>query len=319
MFARIYQARSSNPKSKIIFLNLTLFCLAGIGCMSRPASNPETSADKSTDKITYTDGIGRRVALPKRPQRIISLAPNITETLYLLGAQDRLIGNTMQCTWPEASKHKPKIGSLLNPNYEVILAAKPDLVIASTSGNDEGAVMKLAGLGVPVYVSAPRSVEKIFLTVEQIGQITDCANQGSQLVVQMKERLEKIKLRMAGQAPTSAFFITWFDPLLTPGKNTFENDVLHLAGVISITADIADYYPRYSLEQILVKDPDVILTIEHEGDPLPDFKKTPGWRDLRAVKQGKVYFLSEFLQHPSPLFVDGVEDLAQKLYPELFR
>jgi iron complex transport system substrate-binding protein len=70
---------------------------------------------------------------------------------------------------------------------------------------------------------------------------------------------------------------------------------------------------------LLVKNPDAILTIEHSGDPLPDFKKTPGWKDLKAVKEGKVYFLSEYLQHPSPLIVDGIEDLAKKLHPERFR
>ena len=251
--------------------------------------------------------------------RIISLAPDITETLFLLGAQDRLIGVTTQCDWPEAAKHKPKIGDLLNPNYEAILAAKPDLVIASTAGNDRSAVMKLEGLGLPVYVTAPRSVERIFQSVEDIGRIVDCGAQGLQLLAQMKERLEKVRLRIAGLPPVRAFFITWFDPLLSPGKDTFESDVLHLAGVISITAAIPQYYPRYSLEQLLVKDPDVILSIAHSGDPLPDFKKTAGWKDLRAVKEGKVYFLGEYLQHPSPLFVNGVEELAQKLYPERFR
>jgi iron complex transport system substrate-binding protein len=267
----------------------------------------------------YVDGIGRQVEIPKHPLRIISLAPNITETLFLLGAQDRLIGNTIQCNWPEEAKHKPKIGELLNPNYEVILAAKPDLIIASTAGNDQSAVMKLSELGLPVYVAAPRTVDKIFQSVEDIGRITDCADQGRRVVAQMKERLERVRLRIEGLPLIRAFFITWFDPLLTPGKTTFENDVLRLAGVVSITADIPQYYPRYSLEQVLVNNPDVILTIEHEGDPLPDFKRTPGWKDLQAVKEGKVYFLSEFLQHPSPLFVDGVEDLAQKLHPERFQ
>ena len=107
----------------------------------------------------------------------------------------------------------------------------------------------------------------------------------------MEERLEHIRLRIEGLPIIRAFLITWFDPLLTPGKTTFENDVLRLAGVVSITADVPQYYPRYSLEQVLVKDPDVILTIEHEGDPLPDFKIVRGWKDLRAVKEGKVYSL----------------------------
>jgi iron complex transport system substrate-binding protein len=297
---------------------LLLFCLIEIGC-TPPSSTDRKNSIQTPDSIVYTDGIGRNVRIPRHPSRIISLAPNITETLFLLGAQDRLIGNTTQCNWPEAAKHKPKIGDLLNPNYEVILAAKPDLVIGSTAGNDRGAVMKLAGLGLPVYVASPRTVEKIFQSVEDMGRITDCEAQGLQLVADMKSRLERVKTRIQGLAPVRAFFITWFDPLLTPGKNTFENDVLKLVGIVSITADIPQFYPRYSLEQLLVKNPDVILTIEHEGDPLPDFKKTSGWRDLRAVKEGKVLFLNEYLQHPSPLFVNGIEDLAKKLYPERFQ
>jgi ABC-type Fe3+-hydroxamate transport system substrate-binding protein len=201
----------------------------------------------------------------------------------------------------------------------VILAARPDLVISSTAGNDRNPVMNLSGLGAPVYVAAPRTVERIFQSVEDIARITDCTERGLQLVAQMKERLERIRLRISDLPPVRAFFITWLDPLLAPGKNTFENDVLSLAGVISITADIPQYYPRYSLEQILVKDPDVILTVKQEGNPIPDFKKIAGWRDLRAVRRGKVYVLTEYLQHPSPLFVDGVEELAQKLYPEHFQ
>jgi iron complex transport system substrate-binding protein len=305
-------------KVAIFPLSLLGLCLMSAGCARHPGKSRHSTC-QSGDCIVYTDEIGEKVEIPRRPNRIISLAPNITETLYLLEAQDRLIGDTTQCNWPEAAKHKPKIGDLLNPNYEAILAAKPDLVIASTAGNDRAAVMKLADLGVPVYVVAPRSVEKILQCVEDMGRITDCADKGLQLVAEMKERLETVKRRIAGLPAVRAFFITWFDPLLAPGKSTFENDVLRLAGVISITADIPQYYPRYSLEQLLVKDPDVILTIEHQGDPLPNFKKTSGWKDLRAVREGKVYFLSEYLQHPSPLFVDGVEDLARKLYPERFQ
>jgi iron complex transport system substrate-binding protein len=308
-----------NQSESYLLLLSFLACLISIGCSGQPSATRQEANQKSKDLIQYTDGIGRQVRIPKHPQRIISLAPNITETLYLLGAQDRLIGNTIQCAWPEDAKRKPKIGDLLNPNYEVILAAKPDLVIASTAGNDQNAVMKLSGLGAPVYVAAPRTVERIFQSVEDIARITDRAERGLQLVAQMKERLGKIKLRISGLPPVRAFFITWLDPLLAPGKNTFENDVLSLVGVISITADIPQYYPRYSLEQILVKDPDAIITVKQEGNPIPDFKKIAGWRDLRSVQRGKVYILTEYIQHPSPLFVDGVEELAQKLYPERFQ
>jgi iron complex transport system substrate-binding protein len=313
---------NQNPKNPFGFhllAAMAFVCLAAIGCDGPSSDIRHKPNHSSVGLIAYTDGIGRKVELPLHPQRIISLAPSITETLYLLGVQDRLIGVTIQCVWPEDAKKKPKIGDLLNPNYEVILAAQPDLIIASTAGNDRGAIMKLTGLGLPVYVAAARNVEKILQSVEEIGRITDCSERGHQLAVQMRERLDKIKLRIAGLPPVRAFFITWLDPLLAPGKNTFENDVLSLAGVVSITSDIPQYYPRYSLEQILVKDPDVIITVKQEGNPIPDFRKIAGWRDLRAVKQGKVYVLTEYLQHPSPLFVDGVEELAKKLYPERFQ
>jgi len=299
-------------------LFLLVLCISA-ACTRGPSGATRNSGTKDSGQVAYADGIGRKVTIPKHPVRIISLAPDVTETLYLLGTQDRLIGNTTQCNWPEAAKQKPKIGDLLNPNYEVILAAKPDLIIASTAGNDQAAVMKLSDLGLPVFVSSPRNVEEIFRSVEALGRITDCADQGRRLVEQMKDRLNEVNARVAGLPPVRAFFITWFDPLLAPGKNTFENDAIRLAGVISITSDIPQFYPRYSLEQVLVKDPDVILTVEHKGDPIPDLRKMAGWKDLRAVKEGRVYFLSEFLQHPSPLFVDGVEELARKLHPERFQ
>jgi iron complex transport system substrate-binding protein len=313
------RADSFPLNSGLVLPILIVLCLALNGCKEDPSAKFQTTPPESGGMVPRTDGIGRRMELPRHPVRIISLAPNITETLYLLGVKDRIIGNTTQCNWPEEAKHKPKIGDLLNPNYEVILAAKPDLVIASTAGNDRGAVMKLTGLGLPVYVVAPRSVERIFQAVEEIGHITDCESQGLQLVAQMKSRLEKVRTRIAGLPPVRAFFITWFDPLLAPGRDTFENDVLLLAGVVSITADMPEYYPRYSLEQVIVKDPDAIISVRQQANPLPDFRKVAGWKDLRAVKAGKVYLVSEFMQHPSPLFVDGVEELAQKLYPERFK
>ncbi len=315
--------KSSTPRFQSIRTGacslIAFFCLIGVCCTGQRKATSKNTANPSMEKASHTDGIGRQVEIARRPARIISLAPNVTEILYLLGAQDRLIGNTTQCNWPQAAKQKKKIGDLLNPNYEVILAARPDLIIASTAGNDQGAVMKLTKLGLPVYVAAPRNVARIFQTIEDIGKITDCADQGAQLVRQMRKRLDAVKEKISGLPAVRAFFITWFDPLLAPGKTTFENDVLRLAGVVSITADIPEFYPRYSLEQLLLRDPDAILTVPHSGDPIPDLKKTAGWKDLRAVKENRVYFLGEFLQHPSPLFVDGVEELAKKLHPERFQ
>jgi iron complex transport system substrate-binding protein len=146
------------------------------------------------------------VILPRHPQRIISLAPSVTEVLYLLGAGDRLIGVTTHCDWPEDVKRKPRIGSLLNPNYETILAARPDLIVASTAGNDRASVYRLAELGLPVFVTAPRTVEGIFETTLALGRITDCEAEGKRLAAGMRARLQEVKRRLAGLPPTRAFF-----------------------------------------------------------------------------------------------------------------
>ncbi len=294
-----------------------LALVAAYGRRTPLGNAPGDKAGSAT--IDYVDGIGRHVELPRHPQRIISLAPSVTEVLYLIGADNRLIGVTTQCDWPEDAKRKPKIGSLLNPNEEIILSAHPDLVIASTAGNDRAAVENLARLRLPVYVTAPRSVEGIFATTREIGRITDCEASAAQVVAQARSRLGDIRRRLSGLPPVRAFFITWFDPLLAPGKKTFENDVLGLANVISISGTSDEYYPRYSLEQVLAAQPDAILTVRHEGKPLPDLRKLAGWSSLAAVVQGRVYVLGEVFQHPSPRFVDGVEELVQKLHPERFR
>lgn len=309
-------------KPSLFFTAALIICLIlpFHACSGRHSPTPGSHGNSEEAALTtYTDGIGRRVELPRRPNRIISLAPSVTETLYFLGAQDRLIGVTTQCDWPAEVVKKPRIGDLLNPNYEVILAAKPDLIIASTAGNDRDAVLKLSNLGLPVFVTAPRTVEKILETVQQIGRITDCAAQAEILVAGMKKRLDQVSERLSGLPTTSAFFITWFEPLLTPGKNTFETDVLRLAGIESITASLDDFYPRYSVEQVVTKNPDVILTVDYPTAPLPDLTRIAGWKSLDAVRTGRIYHLNPSFQHPSPRFVDGVEDLAVQLHPERFQ
>lgn len=214
---RCIQFEAPRLASKASFL-AALLIFAVLGHSQTSNSKIDVANPVRISTTVYTDDTGRKVELPPHPSRIISLAPSITETLYMLGAESQLIGVTDQSNWPEAAKLKPRIGDLLNPNFEIILNAKPDLIIASTAGNDRAAVMKLAELGLPVFVTAPRSVEKIFESIETIGRITGRESEGKQLVSRMKARLEAVKQRLAGLLPMRAFFITWFDPLLAPER-----------------------------------------------------------------------------------------------------
>lgn len=302
-----------------LFWAMLLTGLLPLWVSCRPQQQGSESQKSSYPVRDYTDALGRTISLPIHPNRIISLAPSVTEVLFLLGAGERVIGVSNQCDWPEQAKSKLRIGDILNPDAERILAAKPDLVIASTAGNDRAAVLKLASLKLPVFVTAPRSIEGILATTEAIGRITDCAGAGEALLRQMKTRLGTIRERVSGLPPVRAFFITWFDPLLAPGRNTFETDILRQLRIDSITEDFSDYYPRVSLEQVLARDPDVIITVDHTGQPLPDLRDIAGWSHLRAVRQNRIYILPETFQHPSPRFLDAAEELARKIHPERFR
>lgn len=312
------QHEAGKRLSGLVLFPLLCLLLISSNCQRAVQSTESGQASAGSLRVTCTDGIGRNVELPTHPQRIISLAPSVTEVLYLLGADDRLIGVCSHCNWPEDVRNKPRIGTLLSPNYETIIAARPDLIVGSTAGNDRAATLKLADFGLPLFVTAPRSVASIYDTVRAIGRITDCNQRGEELVRKMKARIGRIEDRVRDLPPVRAFFITWFDPLLAPGRRTFENDVLQLANVVSISGDVEEFYPRYSLEQVIAQDPDVLLTVEHEGNPLPDLRRLAGWKDLRPVRTGRIYVLPEAFQHPSPRFIDGLEQLAAKLYPERF-
>ncbi|MBM3791029.1 MAG: cobalamin-binding protein [Acidobacteria bacterium] len=308
---------SGTARSRILLLPAAC-CILALAACSGQARRNSPPPEHTPGTATHVDGIGRRVTLPAQPRRIVSLAPSVTEVLFLLDLGDRVIGLTTHCDWPEAAAAKPRIGTLLSPDYERIIAAGPDLIIASTAGNDRSAVLKLHDLGLPLFVTAPRSVDAIFETVRAISRITGCPERGDELTADMGRRLERIRAALDGLPARRAFFITWFDPLLAPGRRTFENDVLRRAHVISISAGSEEFYPRYSLEQVLAQDPEVILTVGHPGHPLPDLRHLPGWERLAAVRSGRVYVLSDVLQHPSPRFIDGVEELARTLFPERF-
>ena len=313
---RLRVLRASSRRRMAVVLLPILIVAAGCGGRTRDGEPQAADRQGGTPVL---DGTGRKVRLPARPERIISLAPDVTELLFLLGLEDRIIGVTVHCDWPDQVRRKRRIGTLLNPNYELILSLRPDLVIASTAGNDQAAVLKLARLGVPVFVTAPRSVEKIIETVETVGLITETADRGRQLAADMRTRISGLQRRLAGLRPVRAFFITWFEPLLAPGRDTFETGVLELAGVELISATAPGFYPRYSLEQVIASDPDAVMAVYHSGQPLPDLRQVSGWKSLRAVRENRVFILNEVLQHPSPRFLDGLEEMARRLHPERFQ
>jgi cobalamin transport system substrate-binding protein len=264
-----------------------------------------------------TDETGRRVNVPDNPRRIVSLAPNITEIIYALGLEDRLVGDTDYCDYPPAARQKPHVGSLLNPSLEEIVALKPDLVLGDAEANRRETADQLERLGIPLYGLSAHSVEDTLRSVDDLGRVLGRDTEGRTLVAGLRERIEAVERKVAGKPRPKVLFVVWYQPLITAGAQTFIADVIRIAGGDSVSNDLKGEWPRLNLESALVRDPDVILFPKTSSfsPHLEEFRRLPGWKDFRAVRDGRMYFISDMINRPGPRLIDSLEEVASILHP----
>ncbi len=264
-----------------------------------------------------TDQTGRQVDVPDHPHHIVSLAPSITEIIYALGAGDELVGDTDFCDYPPEAKLKPHVGEVVNPSLERIVALKPDLVFGTAEANRRETADQLARLGIPLYGLTSHNLEQTFVSIQDVGEVLGHERQAQELLGSLRARVAAVEKRVAGQPRPKVLFVVWYRPLITAGPQTFISDVIHRGGGVSISGDLKGEWPRLSLEVALQRDPDVILIPQTAAfsPSLEDFEKLPGWKDLRAVKQHRLYLVPETILRPSPRLVDALEEVAAILHP----
>jgi iron complex transport system substrate-binding protein len=295
--------------------------VAALSALPSPAQN---SSPPLPTKIEVTDDAGRRVSIPASVRRIVSLAPNLTEIVYALGAQDLLAGVTEFCDFPAEAKQKPRIGGAVNPSLEHIVALKPDLVLATKSLNRKETVDSLEQLGVPVYTSAANTVDEVLESIRRIANIVGARDSGEALAAQLRVRLNALQKRLEGRAPRRVLFIVWADPLISIGKQTFLADALRWAGAESVV-DVPQEWPRLSMEEVVRLQPDVLVFADsHSEGPekaaarARELASLPGWRILDAVRGRRVVMISDAINRPAPRLVDAIEELAHQLHPTAF-
>lgn len=270
-----------------------------------------------------TDEAGRRVRMPAEVKRIVTLAPNLTETVYALGLGDRLAGDTDWCDTPADAKRKPHVGNPQNPSLEAIVALHPDLVLATTSINRVETADALERLGIAVYTSAgdTQTVLGMLDSIARMAELIGAGQHGVELVGQMRQRLDVLHARLADRPLVHVLFVVWDQPLITIGQNTFIADALRWAGAESVVLSKQNW-PQLSIEEVVRLQPDyIVFTGGHAGTAateLADLRSRSVWRDLDAVEMGHVVDVSEEAVRPSPGLVDAIEDLARKLHPEAF-
>ena len=266
------------------------------------------------------DETGRRITVPERPEHLVSLAPSITETLYALGLGGEIVGDTDYCDYPPEAARKPHVGAVLNPSLEKIVALKPDLVIGSAEANRRETAAQVSKLGIPLYGLSDRTMMDVLKSIRDLGQLLACPDRAAALATALDERIATVEKRVSAAPKPRVLFVTWYEPLITVGRDNFIADVIRRAGGVPITDDLSGEWPRLGLEAVLARHPDVILVPQSQSfsPTLDKFRALPGWRSLAAVKAGRVYWVPDTIIHPSPRLVDALEAVARVLHPDAF-
>lgn len=270
--------------------------------------------------LTTTDQTGRRLVLPAPPARIISLVPSVTEILFTIGAQDRLVGVTDFCDYPAEARRKPSVGGMLAPSLETMVALKPDLVVATTSGNRHETFDQLARLKIPVYVVNPITVEDVLDLLSRLGRLAERGEAADRAVAALRERIQAVSARVAGRPRPRVLYVLWPDPLIVPARDALVSELIALAGGDSVTADGGQGYPRYSMEAALARNPEVIILASHGSERSPLVRsKWERFSQVPAVAAGRLHTMDGNLMHRyGPRMVDGLETLARLVHPEAF-
>lgn len=267
------------------------------------------------------DMTGRAVGVPPAVRRIVSLAPSLTEILFALGAGDLTVGVTDFCDYPPAAGAKPKVGTVLAPNPEVVLTLHPDLVLATTEGNRQETILLLERLGLPVFVVRPEGLDGVYASIQAVGRLLGRPTRARALVEVMRSRVRWVAEQVARRPRVRVLYVLWPDPLITAGRGSVIDDLVRLAGGENVAGRIALRYPRLGLEEVLRVDPEVILLAGMGARPLrPEaVQGWEGWQVLRAVRAGRVQSLDGDLLHRSgPRIVEGLEAMARALHPDAF-
>ena len=268
-----------------------------------------------------TDEVGRTIRIPQSIHRIVSLAPNLTETIYALGLQDHLVGDTDYCDFPAEAQQKTKVGGAVNPSIEAIAALHPDLVLVTKNLNRPETVQALADIGIPSYATDPHTVDSIIASIVRLADMLGASDTGSALAADLEHQISVLHKRMASLSPRRVLFIVWTEPLISIGNDTFIADALRHAGAISVI-DSSQNWPQINLEEVVRLQPEFLIFVEshsgaqpHSAEALADL---PGWRLLNAVRNRRYATISDAINRPAPRLVSAIADLARQLHPEAF-
>lgn len=268
--------------------------------------------------MTITDSYGRNITIESEPKRIISLAPSITETIFVLEKEDKLIGRTDYCDYPKAASEVVTVGTLREPSIETIAALNPDLVIASTHFN-KATLKKLDSLGIKtVVLYGEESFEGVYTVINTTGKILNAETKAEEVVSEMKKDVEFVLNTVKDAEKPSVYYVVGFGEYgdFTAGGDTFISDLIHMAGGVNAASDLTGW--KYSLEKVVENNPDILICSAFWGAK-EQLISANGYKDLPAVKEGRLLEIdNNLLDRQGPRLAKGLKALAALIHPELF-
>jgi iron complex transport system substrate-binding protein len=270
---------------------------------------------------TFKDALGREISLERPPERIIPLAPNLTEILYALGLGDRVVGVTNHCNYPPEASLKPKVGSYINLNVEEIISLSPDLVIGTVDGNERIILDLLQQAGLRVFFVNPRTVRQVIGTILALGSLCGAIENARTLSRDLTKRVNHVIQKTGSTRRPLVFLQIQIQPIMSVNKHTVHDDLIRLAGGRNMTAEEPVTYPRISMEEVIQRRPEVILisSMERGGRFEKARQEWLKWTSIPAVQNKRVYLIdSDLIDRPSPRLIDGLEIMARCIHPEAF-
>ncbi|MGE7765403.1 ABC transporter substrate-binding protein [Peribacillus sp. NPDC096540] len=317
---------------KIFGLILLMLLTAGmmVGCSDATDEGKEKQqtnhAQHEAFPVTIKDATGEKVTIEQKPKKIVSLIPSNTEVVFALGLGKKVIGVSDNDNYPEETKEIEKVGGM-EMNTELIVSLKPDLVLAhaSSAHNSNEGLKQLKDAGIDVLVvNDAQSFDEVYESIDMIGQATGEHDKAKEIVTDLKTKLkdiqEKAKSVKEEERKTVLVEVSPSPEIYTPGKNTFMNEMLNIISAENAAAEL-DGWAKIDEESMIAANPDVIITTYgyYTKDPVSEVTGRKGWQDVNAVKNGQVFDVSsDLVTRSGPRLIEGVEELAKSVYPNLF-
>ena len=268
----------------------------------------------AADEIRLTDDAGRDVILKQPARRIISLAPHLTELLFVAGAGGHIVGTVEYSDYPPAARAITRIGDSAQLDLERIVALKPDLVVVWQDGNAQRQLEKLLRLGIPVFYSESHRLPDIARAIEQLGRLAGTEAVAGPAGGAFLARAAELRARYAGRSPVTVFFQIWDQPLLTVNGEHPISDVIRLCGGRNVFADLKLLTPKVSTEALLAADPEAIGGVTAEAGQAGNLNRWKQWPRLTAVARGNLFTIdADTISRNTPRILDGAERLCGQL------